>query len=82
MSDLAAKVIEAVREVYLAYSPTADTKRVITADTVLEELGFDSLDFLELSIELEDELERSVDDLDECATVSDVIAKVTSDAET
>lgn len=81
MSDVEAKVIEAVREVYLAYSQDADTERVITTDTVLEELGFDSLDFLELSIELEDELEQSVDDLDECVTVRDVIAKVTTDAE-
>ena len=70
------KVIKIVGEYYFYYYPEDKGKREIKPeDNLLGDLGFDSLDYIEIAMSIEDEfnIDISDDELEKINTVQDVI---------
>lgn len=55
-----------------------DDKLVVTAETVLADLALDSLDMVELLMELEDEFSVTIDSDASIQTVGDLISQISA----
>lgn len=74
--DTATRVREVLAQHFTDFNPTFNPATLTDSANLIEDLGADSLDALDLKVKLEDEFHVELDHLDGLATVGKIINKL------